>query len=109
MNIKYIIAGLSLFLFACKSITPPDLIPNTIVPSQKLITYQQMELIGFIHFTVNTFTDKEWGYGNESPEILIPSIGRRAMGKNRSSCGNETINPNCQTPRWFLPLAQSIH
>ena len=72
MNIKYIFIGLSLFLFACQSITPPDLIPNTIVPSQKLITYQQMELIGFIHFTVNTFTDKEWGYGDESPEIFNP-------------------------------------
>ena len=72
MNIKYIFTGLSLFLFACQSITPPDLIPNTIVPSQKLITYQQMELIGFIHFTVNTFTDKEWGYGDESPEIFNP-------------------------------------
>ena len=72
MNIKYIFTGLSLFLFACQSITPPELITNTIVPSQKLITYQQMELIGFIHFTVNTFTDKEWGYGDESPKIFNP-------------------------------------
>ena len=32
-----------------------------------------MELIGFVHFTVNTFTDKEWGYGDESPEIFNPS------------------------------------
>ncbi len=47
--------------------------PNDVVPSQNLIDYQQMELIGFIHFTVNTFTDKEWGYGDESPEIFNPS------------------------------------
>jgi len=38
-----------------------------------LIAYQQMEFIGFIHFSINTFTDKEWGYGNESPDLFNPS------------------------------------
>lgn len=32
-----------------------------------------MEFIGFIHFSINTFTDKEWGYGNESPSLFNPS------------------------------------
>jgi len=27
----------------------------------------------FVHFTVNTFTDKEWGDGTESPRIFDPS------------------------------------
>ncbi len=53
--------------------TPPDISPNMVVPSDDLIAYQQMELIGFIHFTVNTFTDKEWGYGDEDPGIFNPS------------------------------------
>ena len=44
-----------------------------VIPSQPQLEYQQMELIGFIHFSINTFTDKEWGYGDESPELFDPT------------------------------------
>ncbi len=42
------------------------------VPSERQIKFQQLEFYAFIHFTVNTFTDKEWGDGTESPEIFNP-------------------------------------
>jgi alpha-L-fucosidase len=32
-----------------------------------------MEFIGFVHFSVNTFTDREWGFGDESPDIFQPT------------------------------------
>lgn len=64
--------GPALLLISCGS-RPADLPPNAVVPGPEQLAYQQMEYIGFIHFTVNTFTDREWGYGDESPEIFDPS------------------------------------
>ncbi|MBR3768280.1 MAG: alpha-L-fucosidase [Clostridia bacterium] len=44
-----------------------------IIPSERQLEHQQMEFYAFIHFTVNTFTDKEWGDGTEKPEIFNPT------------------------------------
>ncbi len=42
-------------------------------PSLRQLRWQQLEVVGFLHFTVNTFTDKEWGLGNESEQIFNPT------------------------------------
>ncbi|GMQ61928.1 alpha-L-fucosidase [Vallitalea maricola] len=41
-------------------------------PSERQMAFQQLEFYGFIHFTINTFTDREWGDGNESPSLFNP-------------------------------------
>src|SRR5215210_2699389 len=41
-------------------------------PTPKQVAWQQMETTAFLHFTVNTFTNKEWGEGTESPSIFNP-------------------------------------
>lgn len=43
-----------------------------IKPSPRQMAHQSLEFYAFVHFTVNTFTDKEWGDGTESPEIFNP-------------------------------------
>ena len=43
-----------------------------IIPTPRQFRFQQLEFYAFIHFTVNTFTDKEWGDGTESPDIFDP-------------------------------------
>lgn len=61
--------------FGCnpKQQSVSDISPNKVVPSDKLLSYQQLEIIGFIHFSINTFTNKEWGFGDESPELFNPA------------------------------------
>src|SRR5688572_27090689 len=42
-------------------------------PSDRQLAWHEMEFYGFIHFTVNTFTNREWGLGNEDPALFDPS------------------------------------
>lgn len=47
--------------------------PYGALPSERQLAWHDLEFYGFLHFTTNTFTDLEWGYGDEAPSVFSPT------------------------------------
>ncbi|KAJ3692683.1 hypothetical protein LUZ60_011778 [Juncus effusus] len=77
INMKNILKYLIIFLlyqiqFTQSKLTTPPL-PISPIPSYSQLKWQRREIIMFFHFGMNTFTDSEWGTGQESPSIFDPT------------------------------------
>src|SRR5688500_17250793 len=72
IRIYFICCILRMSLLSCRRDTTPPLSVGP-VPSEAQLRWHEMETNAFIHFTINTFTDKEWGYGDESPSLFNPT------------------------------------
>lgn len=79
-----------LALAACTAVKPPE--PYGPLPSERQLSWHEMEYYMFVHFTVNTFTDKEWGYGDEPESVFNPTeLNCRQWAKTARDAGMKGI------------------
>ena len=43
------------------------------IPNEQQMKWQEMEYYAFIHFSINTYTDQEWGDGGNKPALFNPT------------------------------------
>ena len=62
-------------LFLVISCAPPPPAPEPVgpLPSEAQLEWHDMQFYMFVHFNMNTFTNMEWGMGDESPESFNPT------------------------------------
>ena len=70
---KIFITAVAMLMVAasCKDADAPG--PYGPVPTDAQLEWQKMEYYMFVHFGPNTFTDSEWGTGEEDPDVFAPT------------------------------------
>jgi alpha-L-fucosidase len=73
--IRYFSIGIILLICSiclnCNQPEPPA--PYGPVPSENQMRWQEMEYYAFVHFSLNTYTNQPWGYGNEDVNLFNPT------------------------------------
>ena len=63
--------GIIAMAASCRNAEPPA--PYGPVPTAQQLEWQKMEMNMFCHFGPNTFTEAEWGSGQEDADVFNPS------------------------------------
>src|SRR5258708_17879613 len=71
-------------------------------PTTAQLEWQRDELALFLHFGVNTFTDREWGDGTEDPSIFAPSaLDARQWARSARARGFRAMILTAKHPHAF--------
>jgi alpha-L-fucosidase len=78
--------------------------PYGAIPIERQLHWHELEFTGFLHFTVNTFTGKEWGYGDEDANIFNPvRFGADAIVSALAAGGMRGVILTCKHHDGFCP------
>ncbi len=58
--------------FTCSYAQNEALKPYDPIPTANQLRWQKMEYYAFIHYSINTYTDMAWGFGNEDLNLFNP-------------------------------------
>lgn len=62
------------------------------IPTTRQLAWQELEFYGFVHFNMNTFSDMEWGMGDENPSQFNPTaLDTRQWAKTVKDAGMKGI------------------
>ncbi|OKS88654.1 hypothetical protein RG47T_4126 [Mucilaginibacter polytrichastri] len=71
--IKRLTLSAQLLLATGLAFSQPAPKPYGVLPSARQIKWQETEMYCIVHFSMATFDDKEWGYGDEPNSMFNPS------------------------------------
>lgn len=87
--------ALSALASAATGAAPPS--PYGVLPSRRQLEHSEKEFYTFLHFTVNTFTDREWGLGDEDPAIFNPTaFDADSIAATLKSAGSTGVILTCK-------------
>ena len=71
LHVRIILTVSAFWLLGCNRTEAP--LPFGPVPSENQMNWQEMEYYAFVHFSLNTYTDQPWGFGNEDINLFNPT------------------------------------
>ena len=108
LSINWSLAQTNNFAPINKAMSDEELvkIAATITPTESQMRWQKLELTGFFHFGMNTFTGNEWGNGKENPKLFNPTeLDVKQWVKIAKDGRHKTSYSYRKTPRWLLFVA----